>query len=602
MGKEKIIIVKKVISSRKKSDNDKVIVITKKVSITGTPKKQAKSSRICKMDGCDKIASYNIKGIKVRKFCKEHKSPIMVDVSSRQCIEEECIIQATYNFAGEKPNYCKKHAHDGMIDVKNKKCGEAGCTKQPTYNIKGETRAIRCKEHATKDMIDMKHKSCADDTCNERPYYNFNGKLKPLYCDKHKLKDMIFIGRKKCFETGCDIVPQFNFKGQTNGVYCATHAKPGMVDIRHKMCLDCDKRASFNVKGETVGIYCKDHSKSNMTIVTITKCQKCDKLPNYNFAGQKSGIRCNDHKEPDMIDVKHRTCVDCSSRVLYGIPGNIMTCCAQHKKSGMIRKPTTKCTTDNCKEIALYGSDKQQIHCEDHKIRGEINLIEKECTSCKLPCILNADDLCASCDPIKGNIIRLAKQNIVKNYLDQHDYKYISCDKVINNSECIKERPDFLFDCATHYLVLEVDEHQHNSNCECEHSRMVNISQALGMPTLFIRFNPDEYKINKVKHNTTTVKRLKDLGEFLKHYMKISNEQLKKYGFLSVLYLFYDEYDKNTVAPISILDFEKMDITKKPQKEPVKKELKKEPLIKKIVQKEPVKEIKKEKTKLINKG
>ncbi|KAI9101298.1 hypothetical protein DFS34DRAFT_648176 [Phlyctochytrium arcticum] len=44
-------------------------------------------------------------------------------------------------------------------------------------------------------------------------------------------------------------------------------------------------------------------------------------------------------------------------------------------------------------------------------------------------------------------------------------------------------------------LVVEVDEDQHSSSaCECEPTRMVNISQSFGMATVFLGWNPGEYR------------------------------------------------------------------------------------------------------------
>ena len=59
----------------------------------------------------------------------------------------------------------------------------------------------------------------------------------------------------------------------------------------------------------------------------------------------------------------------------------------------MIYEPRKKCKEKNCKEIALYGLN-TQIHCEKHKENNEYNLIEKECSSCKLLMILNEKNLC----------------------------------------------------------------------------------------------------------------------------------------------------------------------------------------------------------------
>ena len=59
----------------------------------------------------------------------------------------------------------------------------------------------------------------------------------------------------------------------------------------------------------------------------------------------------------------------------------------------------------------------------------------------------------------------------------------------------MRYRPDFLIDAGTHYAAIEVDERQHDGNaCECEQARMVDVSQGGGLPTVFLRINPNGYK------------------------------------------------------------------------------------------------------------
>jgi hypothetical protein len=42
-------------------------------------------------------------------------------------------------------------------------------------------------------------------------------------------------------------------------------------------------------------------------------------------------------------------------------------------------------------------------------------------------------------------------------------------------------------------ICIECDEHQHMTY-ECDVPRMVNITQDIGLPTVFIRWNPDKYE------------------------------------------------------------------------------------------------------------
>ena len=70
-------------------------------------------------------------------------------------------------------------------------------------------------------------------------------------------------------------------------------------------------------------------------------------------------------------------------------------------------------------------------------------------------------------------------------------------DKVVAGG-CSKKRPDFLITTFWGYIILEIDEFQHNRKtypCECEVNRMKEIYFDCGVKhLLFIRYNPDSYK------------------------------------------------------------------------------------------------------------
>lgn len=111
--------------------------------------------------------------------------------------------------------------------------------------------------------------------------------------------------------------------------------------------------------------------------------------------------------------------------------------------------------------------------------------------------------------------------------------KYISHDQGTYG----RERPDFVFDAVTHMIVVEIDEDQHKYYpCECEQIRMINISQSLGMPTIFIRYNPDKYQSSYRLYSEK--ERMKALKHQIEHW---SNVALPKDGFCYVTHLFYDD-------------------------------------------------------------
>ena len=323
---------------------------------------------------------------------------------------------------------------------------------------------------------------------------------------------MINLKHDKCIIEGCDILPTYGKEESKKLLYCSDHGKEieGMIPIGHKKCLNknCNKRAIFGYKNDNKLLYCGECALN------------------------------------EMINLGIKRCDNCNSRALYGLPVHTINKCNTHKEVNMIIYPNKKC--ECCKNIGTYQDYKfNKRYCKEHKNNDSINIAIKICNRCKLPDILNKDKLCVSCDPNMIKKVTHAKELEVKALLDNNNIKYESHDKIVDKGVCIKYRPDFIFDANTHYVVLEIDEYQHTSYaCECEQIRMINICQALGMPTIFIRYNPDEYINNNGKKcNLKFHKRSEILLNCLNNaIMEISNP-LNKNSLCSVIYLYYDNYD-----------------------------------------------------------
>jgi hypothetical protein len=100
-----------------------------------------------------------------------------------------------------------------------------------------------------------------------------------------------------------------------------------------------------------------------------------------------------------------------------------------------------------------------------------------------------------------------AKEWIIVRYLQEKlpDYDFIHNKSV--GSHCTKDEkensnghlfPDIRFDCDFYHLIVEVDEHKHRgADYKCDEQRMYNIIAKLGLPCIFIRYNPDSKESNK---------------------------------------------------------------------------------------------------------
>jgi hypothetical protein len=231
----------------------------------------------------------------------------------------------------------------------------------------------------------------------------------------------------------------------------------------------------------------------------------------------------------------------------------------------MIKNPMKRCSAPDCRQFAEYGIRTHE-RCFTHKNGDDINLIESECSKCgKLDILI--DGIClnfchSSKDYKKYKIYQKHKENRVVELLQEEfavsnsdtEYEFQSLkfnmifDQAIEK-DCGKERPDILIQLPTHNVIVEVDEFQHSKGyCkEGEINRMKNIAFSYGgTKCAFIRYNPDSY-VTSHEHsqNYQNAKREKALLKWIKHLIEFeNNNEENKLPLLSVVYLFYDGYNK----------------------------------------------------------
>lgn len=290
---------------------------------------------------------------------------------------------------------------------------------------------------------------------------------------------------------------------------------PIIINLNKNVCIECNKiQASFNYENETEALYC--------------------------LACSKEG----------MINIKKLPCLYCEKHAVYGVPCNKPTCCSVHKQDGMIKHPRTKCKKRDCKNMAIYGT-KAPIHCELHKDANDISLVERICKECgELDVLIN--DLCVNtCNKLviasmyKKHQKSAEKRilNILTTQIKAPTEYNIKIDK--NCGGVNSEEKEIGYDMNSHIVFIEVDENMHKSYCKRgEINRMKNIFFATGgiqTPVIFIRYNPDNFKRNGkiVKYNQNERERI-----LIKWVKQLIENKPKTDTYLSVLYLFYDEYDE----------------------------------------------------------
>lgn len=528
----------------------------------------------CPSPKCGKTALFNWDGETKGVFCSSCCPPGMVNVVHPRCVHIGCRVYPFFNIPGEKKGlYCSEHKKDGMTNVipYGKICpvclDEKKKKTRAYYNFRGQKNGIYCSTHKAEGMVNVKDELCQweQEVCNTRALFNFKGQKKGLYCETHAHgKGMVNVKSPKC-EKCRESIAIYNFPHQKKGRFCKDCKLDDMVDVHHKKCLEpnCKNNPSYNFPDETGYIYCSEHAKEGMIDLKHRKCH-CGQTATFGFYGGKPE-RCGQHIADYMIDLRHKQCETCIELLhnnpqptvaSYGLPGHQATHCKKHMSEGMIINPRTKCKSKGCKEYAQFGIVKP-LHCIVHaSLSDEQNLVGRRCENCKLVDILDEKGRCDTCRPETVSKFRLGKQRELKLYLEANGMgNFDIYDRMIDGGVCGRERPDFVWKCAYHYLVLECDENGHRDrNQECERTRMINISQSFGMPTVFIRYNPDAYTDHHGKQRNPRIgTRIKLLMKALKHFETAMPEH-----FLSVSYLYFDGFNPSTpVISEAILEFEK---------------------------------------------
>jgi hypothetical protein len=573
--------------------------------------KPKKSKQIC--ETCGIKARYNNPYEKIGIYCKEHKQVGMIDVTRDLCIKckkkrpnfnkpneavathcspckevgmidiknKKCIKcknkQPTFNKLNETvATHCSQCKEVGMVDIKNKKCIKCK-NKVPTFNKLAEAVATHCGDCKEDDMIDIKHDKCI--ICNKkRPNFNKPNETIATHCGDCKEDDMIDIKHPKCIRCN-NKQPTFNKLNESIATHCGDCKEVGMVDIKNKKCIRCNnKRPNFNKPNETIATHCGDCKEDDMIDIKHPKCIRCNnKRPTFNKSSETIATHCGNCKEDDMVDIINKRCIiyNCNTHPSFGYCGQSPIYCATHRnnhpdKNFLYTKPKRKCIgndEEDCKSISEYGKT-EPTHCLQHKAEDDIHLVAQKCTGCCNNDLLNKDGLCITyCAP--NQLYQQVKQEkkkekLVMNYLD----KYVKLSNIINiqddkvvSTYCNHYRPDRVYDVGTHCIIIEVDEDQHKGKrASCskgeigELSRMHEIQNAVGMNCIFLRFNPDTFKVNNKKQSINMNERLKLLVKWIEKCegMKLEKDlEPVKYK-----YLFYDDWNETDTS------FKEIDDTK----------------------------------------
>lgn len=468
-------------------------------------------SKRCEFLGCMFVPSFANEG-EYAKFCEKHKLPDMNNVTGKRCKYPSCKVQATFNAEGEPAKFCSKHKLPDMNDVRSKRCKFSGCMTRASYGIEWGSAEF-CSRHRLPDMYDVKSKRCEFQRCMTRPSYGIQG-MPPKFCSQHKLDTMINVVYKHCEFNDCITRPTFGYyRGKPQ--YCANHKLITMIDVVHQTCefSGCTTRPIFGYR---------------------------EGKPQY----------CSNHKLIEMIDLHHESCQQpgCLLRPSYGkLFYNIKSHCREHSTlneySG--HKSNPMCCIINCRKNAYFIDPTDiniyPIRCEVHRFPTDIELINRHCINCDNDVYFPSNrQFCAECGGYREKTLYHFKEIIIKSFLQTNNISFAHDRPISLNGS--KKRPDFLIETKFGYIILEVDEHQHNKYTperEIERMHILYNDMKLVNPIaqgLFIRYNPDGYE-SDLQHDNKA--RMDYLYNIITHFITMTNIGTT----MGKIMLYYDNFN-----------------------------------------------------------
>ena len=417
----------------------------------------------------------------------------------------------------------------------------------------------------------------------------FVKKVKEKHGDKYDYSNVIYTGSVNKITIKCKVPEHNTFEQKAmshlRGKGCP---KCWLIKLTQKMSTDefieraikkhgnkyDYTRSEYTGWNDKILINCKDHGdfyqKPSLHLSDLragTGCNECVKeksmLSKEEFiekANEKHGNKY-DYTKSEYIGVKEKILITCKEHGdFYQIAGGHLcgNGCNECNKT-RAREKFLLPKEEFIRRAQLVHGDKYDysesiyngfiknisVKCLKHGIFtvGAQNHVNKKvgCKKCNLcpSCQLwrTMEKLCEYCKPPQnGNkYYTKTKEYEVVNFLKEN----LPNNELIHNksvgSECTGGHlfPDIRFDCDCYQLIVEIDEFQHRgADYSCDKKRMYDIVAKMGMPCMFIRYNPD----NKISDKNVLLQKIQ---QYLDINSNELNDKVDKYGF-KVDYLFYN--------------------------------------------------------------
>jgi hypothetical protein len=369
----------------------------------------------------------------------------------------------------------------------------------------------------------------------QSPHMHLQGQGCIVCSGKYKLTTKEFIEQATKIHKDKYDYSKVNYKRAHSKVViiCNAHGEFEQTPNAHKKNHGCPKCAiiiNSNNQRKTTEEFIEDAINMHGNKYDYSKV-------NYIKSSVKVIIICSIHGEFEQCSNSHLQGIGCKQCGV--ISGHITSRITIEEYIEKAYEMWSKDHYDYSDVEYVNANTKVDIYCLKHdvefqQIPGSHLRGQQGCSKCRLcpRCKFwstNGKLCAATCCPIKSKKHReKTKEMTILKYLKDQlpDIDFIHNRSVGMN--CIdesdntndKERkghlfPDIRIDCGFYQLIVEVDEFEHRgANYACDKRRMFDIIAELGMPCIFIRYNPDTKESNQ-----------EELLEFVKQGLDVEFEQ-----------------------------------------------------------------------------
>lgn len=119
--------------------------------------------RLCEL--CNRCARHTLEGESTKRFCSDHRTGKVVDLSAYRCISKGCRRKRMFGFRPKgKPLWCKFHKEGNAVDLTSKQCIDPECKLLASFAEPGQP-VIHCSMHATETEVNLTAPRCKMDGC-----------------------------------------------------------------------------------------------------------------------------------------------------------------------------------------------------------------------------------------------------------------------------------------------------------------------------------------------------------------------------------------------------------------------------------------------------